>query len=89
MDSTKMTRAFDLMALGLADAGIDSATIQKFLRNARVSFGLPAEETVKTKTKADFAVLAAEVKNDPTLDRGSKTDGTSKASGTSPNTKSN
>lgn len=70
MNPKKIARAMDLMILGLADAGYDATTIGKFVLNARRSLGLPPEEQEKVKAKIDFALLAEEVKDDPSLDRG-------------------
>ena len=80
MDSQKIARAFDLMTMALADAGFDAATITKLLAANRRMLALPAEDSKATKLKTDFAVLATEVKDDPTLDRGRKAFNPSKTS---------
>jgi|RhiMethySRZTD1v2_1073278.scaffolds.fasta_scaffold131359_4 hypothetical protein len=83
MSNDKLDRAFDVMAIALGEAGLDSATIVKFIQNARRSFGVAHEDHTKTKTKADLAALAGELKekaDDSSVDGGSKAVKSSKAS---------
>ena len=75
MANERLNRAFDVMAIALAEAGSDPQTIVKFVQYARQFFGVPHEESAKTRTKADIAVLATELKerdDDSSMDRGSE-----------------
>jgi hypothetical protein len=63
-DPLKTMRAFNLMAIGLAEAGFDQPTILAFLQRARRDLGIPHEDATKTLTKIEIALLAAEVRAD-------------------------
>jgi len=83
MANEKLNRAFDVMAIALGEAGCDAQTIVKFVQNARQFFGIQHEEATKTRTKADLAVLANELKekeDDSSVDRRGKATQSSKAS---------
>jgi hypothetical protein len=72
-DPTKIARAFNLMTIGLADAGFDGPTILAFLQRARQDLGIPHEPTVTSLTKIEMAQLGAAVKNDDSsVDRSSE-----------------
>ena len=62
IDKDKLNRAFDVMALALGEAGLDAPSIVKFLQSARLNFGIPHEDSTKTRIKADLAVVAGELK---------------------------
>lgn len=62
MANEKLNRAFDVMVIALGEAGCEAQTIVKFVQHARMFFGITHEPAEKTRTKADFAVLAQELK---------------------------
>ena len=72
-DPQKLARAFDLMIIGLTDAGCTQETVTKFLQRARADLGIPQEDSPKTRMKIEMAQLASEVLTDePPLDGRSK-----------------
>ena len=77
-DTTKLNKAFDVMALALGEAGLEAGAITKFLQNARRSFGIAHEDPAKTQIKAEMAILAAELREKETSDD-SSVDGSSSA----------